>query len=128
MDRAGNRQLSEWPSFWTALFSGFALLASVVIAPRFLARQTRLERMADSREIIRQRELSSDEWKAGDPVAIDLITMAEYESDGHRVQLITLRAILAAIFFGAAFRVRSRLQSTARQESVDSDATAARMA
>lgn len=123
MDRAGNRQLAEWPSFWTALFSGFALLASVVIAPRFLARQTRLERMADSREIIRQRQLNSDEWKVGDPIAAE-----EYEPDGHRVQLITLRAILAAIFFGAAFRVRSRLQSAARRELADSDATAARMA
>lgn len=91
MAQPSRRSLADLPSFWVALFTGFALVTTMAVERRFATRQTRLERMADSREIVRRRSLGEVEIAAPDDAT-------EYEPSSRRVPLHSLAAVLGVAF------------------------------
>jgi hypothetical protein len=110
------RPITDSPWFWLILFAGSALVAVVVVGPKYTYRQARLERMNSTREQIARGEVD-EALETADPDA--LITELPRDSSrrftlGPLAMALSILLALAAVGAG----VHSYLKSAARREEI----------
>lgn len=100
--RARGGRLAAWaesPLFWLLLFGTMALVAIVVVGPKFSRRQSRLEANYQGREEVWKHKLSGEPiGSAGEP--------SEAPSTRPLPLVLTLGLPLAAVIYLAAFLLR----------------------
>jgi hypothetical protein len=115
-DDRGRKPVSDSPWFWLMLFLVTALCAIVVVSPKYMHRQARLERMNATRDQIARQAagMTSESDEGGEFI--------DHARDSSRPLTLGPLAIALSIFLAlsaVAAGVLSHLRSASRREDAD---------
>jgi hypothetical protein len=103
-----DRQLADSPWFWLSLFLAAALVALMVVSPKFAHRQERLERMNDTREQIARQSADAESRVDGHDMRAEAPRPGSPRSSlGPLGMVISLLLALSAIAAGVVSYLRT---------------------